>query len=180
MNADSGFLRFRRVDVVGAVAAGGGAFVGRVAEPVGDQRRDGLRVGRDERFFIWRRGERDGLQVLRRELQGVEKLAGAAALDVSGGDGAQQDGEADLDGVGVLEDGEVEGFEDLVVEILGRVAAVGVLGSAGLAEVLAARAVALVEVAEAVFAHGGGAAGTAVGPDMGALAEGHNSVFSHS
>lgn len=100
-------------------------------------------------------------------LESVEEEGGAAHLDVAGGEGAEDVGDGDLDGGGVLEEREVEGFEDLGFEF-GRelLVVVGVAGVAGLAEVAATVEVALVVVAEALAGEGGGAAEGAVLADV--------------
>jgi hypothetical protein len=88
---------------------------------------------------------------------------------VSGGEGAEDVGDGDLDGGGVLEERELEGVEDLGFEV-GRESAVvvGVAGVAGLAEVALAVEIALVVVAEPVSGERGGAAEGAVLTDVGA------------
>jgi hypothetical protein len=62
----------------------------------------------------------EGAEVVAGQLQGVEEGAGAAVLDVSGGHVGEDEGDGDLDGLGVLEGREAhagggagEGFGDL-------------------------------------------------------------------
>jgi len=57
-------------------------------------------------------------------LQGVEQESGAFAVDLTGGDQAHDLHERDLDGVGVLKDGEIEG------DVAAAASSVGVEGNA--------------------------------------------------
>ena len=91
-----------------------------------------------------------------RNLQGVEHKAGGFAFDFSGGQQTHDLGERDLDGTGILEKGQSER----------RVAAVARLVGVKGEELFV---LALVVVAEAVVAHGGRSALSAVDHDMQAL-----------
>lgn len=83
--------------------------------------------------------------------EAVEEKAGAGELDGLGGDAGEDVGEGELDGAGVLEDGEGEdGVFGEDVEVF--------WGSAG----------GVVVEAEGLVAEGGGAAAVAVGEDVAA------------
>lgn len=102
------------------------------------------------------------------DLERVEQQGTAALGDVAAGDGASHVAERHLDGGGVLEERELEGFEDLGAEVVfGEVAlAAVVLEVAGLAEVGLALEVAMMEVAEAGALEGGRLAELSAGLDV--------------
>ena len=98
----------------------------------------------------------DGGQVYRRDLEAVEEEAGAAGVELVGGDALQDAGDGELDGGSVFDEVEVEGFAAAEGGFVGA----GVLdGDAG----------GVVEVAELLVAEAGGAAAEAVGLDVAAL-----------
>ena len=98
----------------------------------------------------------DGGQVYAGDLEAVEEQAGAAGVELVGGDALQDAGDGELDGGAVFDEVEVEGF----AAGEGGFAVAGVLdGDSG----------GVVEVAELLVAEAGGAATEAVGFDVAAL-----------
>lgn len=78
---------------------------------------DGLGVGEGEGVGF-EELEADMGDVGDGDLEAVEQESAAALGDVVAGDGAEDVGESDLDGGGVLEQGEVEGIESLGAEVV--------------------------------------------------------------
>jgi hypothetical protein len=101
------------------------------------------------------------------DLQGVEQQGGAAGLDAASPERAENGGDGHLDGVRVLEDGQVESIEGGGVGVRRREPA----------EELAALAVTQMEVAETLLAerrrHTEGAVGVDVVAESGFLGLGH-------
>jgi hypothetical protein len=98
-------------------------------------------------------------------LQGVEEEAGGFGVDLSGNDQAHDLHEGDLDGVGVLEDGEIDGGGAAAGRFQAGVVCSIIFKSIEI-ELDALVVVALVEVAELVAAKGGTSALRAVDLDV--------------